>query len=218
MNRFFNCASLNFRFASNGAELLRIVARVAVYSDLATAAMLLVGRRFADVVQDEVQAEAEFRAAANRVRETGEGILKSVQEAGELFLLRKKLLKVIEQWRRVCWQHVRTTVISHANALLAPAVGLIFCTPKYASGAMPLGEVTQVAAAFVTLQGSVNWLVNNFQRLADWRSSAIRVAMSLEALDLADGPIVQTPPQRAKRSHAAKRASALVKTRHFLEL
>jgi len=32
---------------------------------------------------------------------------------------------------------------------------------------MSLGELTQAAAAFVTVQGAFNWLVDNFQRLAD---------------------------------------------------
>jgi ABC-type uncharacterized transport system fused permease/ATPase subunit len=48
---------------------------------------------------------------------------------------------------------------------------------------MSLGEVTQAAAAFVTVQGAFNWLVDNFQRMSDWRSSANRVAHLLLALD-----------------------------------
>jgi len=47
-----------------------------------------------------------------------------------------------------------------------------------------LGSVSQkAAAAFVTVQGAFNWLVDNYQRLADWRSSAHRVATLLIALD-----------------------------------
>ena len=48
---------------------------------------------------------------------------------------------------------------------------------------MSLGELTQSAAAFVTVQSAFNWLVDNYQRLADWRSSAHRVATLLIALD-----------------------------------
>jgi ABC-type uncharacterized transport system fused permease/ATPase subunit len=48
---------------------------------------------------------------------------------------------------------------------------------------MSLGQLTQSAAAFVVVQGAFNWLVDNYQRLADWRSSVHRVATLLVALD-----------------------------------
>jgi len=48
---------------------------------------------------------------------------------------------------------------------------------------MSLGELTQAAAAFVVLQGAFNWLVDNYQRVADWRASAHRVATLLIAID-----------------------------------
>ena len=48
---------------------------------------------------------------------------------------------------------------------------------------MSLGELTQAAAAFVVLQGAFNWVVDNYQRVADWRASAHRVATLLIAID-----------------------------------
>ena len=62
-------------------------------------------------------------------------------------------------------------------------VAWLLCVPKYLSGDMTLGELTQSAAAFVTVQGAFNWVVDNYQRLADWRSAANRVASLLVALD-----------------------------------
>jgi len=43
--------------------------------------------------------------------------------------------------------------------------------------------LTQTAAAFVTVQSAFNWLVDNYQRLADWRSSAHRVSTLVAALE-----------------------------------
>ena len=96
---------------------------------------------------------------------------------------RLRLQAVLLWWREFCWQLVRTTLVSHGNFLFAPVVAWLLCVPKYLSGAMSLGELTQAAAAFVTVQGAFNWLVDNYQRLADWRSSAHRVATLLIALD-----------------------------------
>jgi putative ATP-binding cassette transporter len=159
-----------------------LVVGVMVYSGLVTSAMFVLGRRLADVVQDHAQAEAEFRAAANRVRESGEG-MDVGSETEETRALWRGLRDAIEQWRRLCWQLMRTTLVSQGNTLLAPIIGLLLCIPKYLDGALTLGEVTQAAAAFVTLQGAINWVVNNFQRLADWRAAARRVAALLTAID-----------------------------------
>jgi ABC-type uncharacterized transport system fused permease/ATPase subunit len=64
-----------------------------------------------------------------------------------------------------------TTFVSQTDLLFAPVFGWFLCVPKYLAGAMTLGELTQASAAFVTVQVAFNWLVDNYQRLSDWRSA-----------------------------------------------
>jgi ABC-type uncharacterized transport system fused permease/ATPase subunit len=156
---------------------------VVLYSGIVITAVLLIGRRLTSVVQDQMQAEAAFRATANLVRESGEGILLRDIESEERHELWLGLRNVIEQWRRLCWQLMRITFVTNTNLLLAPAIGLLLCVPKYLSNEMTLGEVTQAAAAFATVQSALNWVVDNFQRMSDWRSSANRIAVLLLAID-----------------------------------
>jgi putative ATP-binding cassette transporter len=152
------------------------------YSTLVTAAMMVVGHPLVGVAQRQMQAEAEFRAAANLLRETGEGVVTG-SEIEERQTLWRALGEVLARWRDLCWQLMRMTLISHGNTLLAPVVALVLCAPKYLAGTMSLGELTQAAAAFTAVQGAFNWLVDNYQRLADWTSSANRVATLLLAID-----------------------------------
>ena len=93
---------------------------------------------------------------------------------------------VIERWRQICRQFVRLTFISQMNLVLTPVIALLLCMPKYLEGSMSLGEVVQAAAAFVMVQGAFNWIQDNFGRLADWTSSANRVASLLLGLDEID--------------------------------
>ena len=72
------------------------------------------------------------------------------------------------------------------NSLLTPIIALLLCMPKYLAGTMTLGEVVQAAAAFAILQGAFNWITDNYGRLAEWISSANRVASLLLALDQID--------------------------------
>lgn len=160
-----------------------LVFGVIVYSTTMSALMVLAGHHLTGVIERLNQSEAEFRAAADAFRgEMGPDESKPVdgEKRSALWL---RLQAVLLWWREFCWQLVRTTLISHSNFLLAPVVAWLLCVPKYQSGAMTLGELTQTAAAFVTVQGAFNWLVDNYQRVADWRSSVHRVASLLVALD-----------------------------------
>lgn len=160
-----------------------LVLAAVAYSLLMTLGMLLVGHRFVAVSEATSQAEAEFRYALTRLRENGESIALLGGEDEEQRGLRQRLRKLIERWRRYSHQHMRSTVVTNANYLLAPTIPLILCAPKYLAGTMTLGELTQAAAAFVQVQSSFNWLVDNYPRFADWMASLRRVAILLAALD-----------------------------------
>jgi ABC-type uncharacterized transport system fused permease/ATPase subunit len=160
-----------------------LVFAVIIYSGLVTTLMILFGRYLSAVSERVNQTEAEFRAAVDAFRNessAGEGGAEGMDKR-QIFQL--KLQSVLLWWREYCWQLVRTTLVSHSNYLFATVVGWLLCVPKYLSGAMSLGEFTQSAAAFVVVQSAFNWLVDNYTRLSDWRSSAHRVATLLLALD-----------------------------------
>ncbi|UYN94601.1 MAG: hypothetical protein KIT25_21650 [Enhydrobacter sp.] len=156
-----------------------------IYAALTTGAMVLIGSNMAHVIERKNQAESELKFAVAHLRERAE-------ENGPrpdpplVAAVGSALAEAIRQWKRLAGQHMRTTVVSHGNTLLAPLVGLILCVPNYVQGAMLLGEVTQAAAAFVAVQGLFSWLVDNYPRLAEWVSSAVRVGTLLRAFDRLD--------------------------------
>jgi ABC-type uncharacterized transport system fused permease/ATPase subunit len=157
-----------------------LVIGVILYSTLMSGLMTVVGHHLASVIERLNQSDAELREAANAFRGESNAIAADGEKRIDLSL---KLQAALLWWRELCWQLMRTTLISHGNSLLAPVVAWVLCVPKYLNGAMTLGELTQTAAAFVTVQGAFNWLVDNYQRLADWRSSAHRVSTLVAALD-----------------------------------
>lgn len=159
-----------------------VIAAIA-YSGLLTFSMILIGRNLTNAVEEKNHSEAELRSVATKLRQHGEGRVHLDRETEESKAVEISLEVVIEKWRLLCWQLMRTTFVSHGNGLIAPIVGLLLCTPKYLDGGMSLGQVVQGAAAFVTVQSSFNWLLDNFPRIADWLSSANRVAFLLFAID-----------------------------------
>lgn len=159
-----------------------LVLSVLLYSLLLTSTTLLIGHGLARVIEQSKAAEAHLRATGARLRAEAEvglqehhsGIRQSVDIA---------LDRVIANWRALCWQLMRMTAVTQTNVLVAPAIGALLCAPKYLNGSMLLGDVVQAAAAFVVVQGAFSWFSNNYGRLAEWASSAKRVASLLQSLD-----------------------------------
>jgi putative ATP-binding cassette transporter len=162
------------------------VIAVVVYSLLLSAAIFLVARHLTRVIEENKRTEAELRSIGTHVRETGEGKVLPDHDMDARHVIGAALKGVIAIWRIYCWQLMRMTLVTYTALLVTPVVGLLLCIPKYLSGAMTLGEVVQVSAAFVVVQGAFGWFTDNYARLAEWAASVNRVASLLFALDEVD--------------------------------
>jgi vitamin B12/bleomycin/antimicrobial peptide transport system ATP-binding/permease protein len=163
-----------------------LVIAVVVYSMVFTTSMMLIGRHLTRVSEEYKRAEAELRAIGSQLRESGEGNTPPKDDKGGRRVIGAALKEVIAKWLALCWHLMRTTLVSQTNSLLTPIIALLLCMPKYLVGTMTLGEVVQAAAAFAIVQSAFNWITDNYGRLAEWTSSANRVASLLLALDQID--------------------------------
>jgi putative ATP-binding cassette transporter len=166
-----------------------LVVAAVIYAAVANGTMLVAGRRLIAVSENKDQAEAEYRYALTRMRENGEGIALLRGDDEERRGVSKSFKTVFLAWRDVCIQTMRTTIVSQTSGYIAPILPIILCAPKFLNNSMTLGEVMQAASAFAIVQSALNWLVDNYPRLADWAASARRVALlelSLDALDHAE--------------------------------
>ena len=102
--------------------------------------------------------------------------------------------RVVDCWLAIVRQHARLTWITNASGPMIPIVPLLFAAPKYISGDLTLGQVTQLAAAFVQVQIAISWLVDHYGKIAEWYASARRVMEIVEACDeLPAGPAAAQP-------------------------
>ena len=168
-----------------------MVFAVLLYSAIAWVLTLLAGSDYVAVVKDRNEAEARLRFELIHLRESA-----SLQDAANIerrqrATIRLALGDVAGAWTRVAHRAARMTWISYGNSVIAPVVPLLLVAPKYLAGEMSLGEIMQVAMAFVQVQAALNWFVANYVRLAEWYASVVRVVALEEALEeLADGEAV----------------------------
>jgi len=166
-----------------------LVIAALVYSLLATGSMMLIGRRFIRLSELNNQREAEFRYALTRLRENGESIALLGGEKEERAGLARAFGSLLESWRIILHQYMRTTFVSTSSGMIATVVPILLCSPKYLDGTMSLGEVMQASSAFLIVQNAFSWLVDNYPRFANWSASARRITsllVSIDALELAE--------------------------------
>ena len=166
-----------------------LVIAAIVYSLFGTGSMLLIGRSFVRVSEIQNQREAEFRYALTRLRENGESIALLGGEKEERAGIARTFSSLLEAWRLIMHQWMKTTSVSQTSSYFAAVVPILLCAPKYLAGDMTLGQVMQAASAFVIVQTAFGWLVDNYPRFASWSANARRVASllaSLEALERAE--------------------------------
>jgi putative ATP-binding cassette transporter len=166
-----------------------LVVAAVLYAAAASGTMFVIGKRSITVSENKNQTEAEYRYVLTRLRENGESIALLKGEDEERRGVDKSFSEVLRAWRDVCVQNMRTTVVSQTSGYVAPILPIILCATKFLDGSMTLGEVMQASSAFVTVQSALNWLVDNYPRLAEWAASARRVAFldtSLDGLERAE--------------------------------
>jgi putative ATP-binding cassette transporter len=147
-----------------------------------------------------------------RLSENGESIAVLGGEDEERSAVDDSLAVVLGRWRDICFQWMRTTIVSQTSGYIAPVLPIILCAPKFLEGSMTLGEVMQAASAFTIVQSAFNWLVDNYPRLADWTASARRVSslmVSIDALERAETGDEVGRIERAETDRAAMRLADL---------
>ena len=160
-----------------------LVIAALLYSVLATGSMALIGRQFVRLSEINNQREAEFRYDLTRLRENGESIALLGGEKEERAGLGRTFDRLLESWRIILHQYMRTMFVSTTSGLIATAVPILLCAPKYLTGGMSLGDVMQAASAFAIVQNAFSWLVDNYPRFANWSASARRITSLLVSID-----------------------------------
>src|SRR5262245_1003825 len=176
------------------------------YGVVASGLMLWVGAPLVGYVGRKNEAEGHFRFGMMRVRDNAESVALMNGAGYERAILGRFYGTVVARWMAMVWQHGHLTWITNSVGPMKPIIPLLFCAPKYLSGELTLGQVTQLAAAFVEVQIAISWVVDNYNRIAEWYASARRVMDIVDACDAIDPQIAEISPQPT-RAPAAQEAS-----------
>jgi putative ATP-binding cassette transporter len=133
------------------------------------------GRPMVDINVRRNAREADFRFGLVRVREAGESIALIRGEPDEVRGLRHQFSRVAAVWVEFFRAQRTLMWLTSAYGNIATILPTLVASPRYFSGAITLGGLMQIGAAFAQVQLSLNWFVDTFPKLAEWRASVDRV-------------------------------------------
>lgn len=163
-----------------------------IYAVLVSGLITWVGRPLPRLIAARNEGEARLRFSLMRIRDHGETIALSRAETGERRAVAATYDTLVTRWLAMIRQRGRLTWITNGSGALVPVVPLLLAAPKYLSGEMSLGDVVQVAAAFVAVQNAFNWVLDNFMRIAEWIASARRVDELAAALGAIEAGVAES--------------------------
>jgi vitamin B12/bleomycin/antimicrobial peptide transport system ATP-binding/permease protein len=152
----------------------------------ASLVMAWVGKPLVGRVGNKNEAEGHFRYAMMKVRGSADDIARNGDTAAHASRITRLYDDVVQRWLRIVRSHGHVTWITNATGPMIPIIPLLFAAPKYLAGDLTLGQVTQLAFAFQQVQSAISWIVDNYNRIAEWYASARRVMDVVDACDAVD--------------------------------
>jgi vitamin B12/bleomycin/antimicrobial peptide transport system ATP-binding/permease protein len=178
-----------------------------IYALVASVLTHYIGRSLIGINFQKERLEADFRFSMVRLRENAEGVALYKGEAPERTGLLGRFERVRANWWELMRLTKRLTYFTAGYAQAAVVFPFIVAAPRFFSGALTLGGLTQIADAFGQVQDSLSWFVSNYAGIASWKASVDRLLTFKQALDQASADAeksegIQVRPEPGKTLRA----------------
>jgi len=159
-----------------------------IYCTVGTVITHFIGRPLIGLNFQQQRLEADFRHHLVRVREYSEAIALDHGERVERGQLDMRFSSVLRNYLALIKQQKNLVTFTASFAQLAIVFPYFLAAPRFFSGAIQFGEMMQIARAFNTVQDSLSWFVENYDRVAIWRATADRLTSFDEAMRAQETP------------------------------
>ncbi|MBV8377875.1 MAG: ABC transporter ATP-binding protein/permease [Verrucomicrobia bacterium] len=152
------------------------------YTGTASWISWLVGRPLAELYAARYAQEAELRFALVHLNEHIDSVSLYDGEEGEKQHLITELKDVLGTMWQIVGATTRLTWITAGygwSTIIGPT---LVAAPAYFRGNLSFGALMMAVGAFIQVQQSLRWFIDNFSTIADWRATLQRVAGFRETL------------------------------------
>jgi putative ATP-binding cassette transporter len=147
-----------------------------VYSGSASLLSYWVGRSLIDRNAQRYAREADLRFSLVRVNEHIDAIALAAGEADEERRIEVDLAAVLAATGRLVSGLTNLAWITAGYGWFTLVAPILVAAPLYFAGNISFGGLMMASGAFIQVQSSLRWFVDNFSTIADWRATLLRVA------------------------------------------
>jgi len=147
-----------------------------LYAGSASLLSYWVGRNLIGRNAERYAREADLRFSLVRVNEHIDAISLAAGEVEEARRIKLNLAAVLAATRGLVIGHTNLTWVTAGYGWLTIVAPILVAAPLYFSSSLTFGGLMMAAGAFIQVQSSLRWFVDNFGTIADWRATLLRVA------------------------------------------
>jgi putative ATP-binding cassette transporter len=147
-----------------------------VYSGSASLLSYWVGRNLIGRNAERYAREADLRFSLVRVNEHIDAIALAAGEADEERRIEVDLAAVLAATGRLVTGLTNLAWITAGYGWFTLVAPILVAAPLYFAGNISFGGLMMASGAFIQVQSSLRWFVDNFSTIADWRATLLRVA------------------------------------------
>jgi putative ATP-binding cassette transporter len=181
--------SNNFVFHVSGRQFFipgYMVWAAVFYAGSASLVSWWVGRSLVERNAQRYAREADLRFSLVRVNEHIDAIALAAGEADEVRRIELDLQAVLQATARLVTGLTNLTWVTAGYGWFTTVAPILVAAPLYFGGSLTFGGLMMASGAFIQVQSSLRWFVDNFSTIADWRATLLRVAAFRHAVMAAD--------------------------------
>jgi putative ATP-binding cassette transporter len=146
-----------------------------LYSGVGSVLAHLVGHPLIRLNHLQRSVEADFRFSLVRLREEAEGIALYGGEAQERGIALGRFQALYDNVKRLILRNCQYLTFQLFVGQFANFFPLLVAAPRYFSGVVALGPLTQLTHAFWQVNASLSWFITNYTTFAEWRATVDRL-------------------------------------------
>jgi putative ATP-binding cassette transporter len=156
---------------------------VLIYTGVATWIAIRLGRPLINLNVGQQRLEADFRYSLVRLRENSESVAFYGGEDRELDNFSDRFGRVFQNFWAIMGRTLILGFAQQGQGQAAVVFPYLIMAPRYFGERLTLGVITQVADAFVTLQGALAYIINSYNDIANWAAVLHRLASFRDRVD-----------------------------------
>lgn len=146
-----------------------------LYSGLGSVIAHLIGRPLIRLYNRQQAVEADFRFSLVHLREEAEGIALYGGEAQERNIALGRFRTLYDNFKRIILRSNQYLMFQLLFSQGTSFFALLIASPRFFSGAITLGVLTQIANAFERVNEALSWFIGSYTTFAEWRATVDRL-------------------------------------------